>query len=106
MIQITDNAAAQINRLKKQQNTDLFLRLSVNGGGCSGFQYTFTVDIIKTIDDITFEHNGADVVVDNVSLSLLEGAVVDYQEDMASSKFVIRNPNAASSCGCGNSFSI
>jgi iron-sulfur cluster insertion protein len=106
MIQLTDNAAAQINRLKQQQDADVFLRLSVNGGGCSGFQYTFTLGTIKTADDIIFEHNDAQVVVDNVSLSLLEGALIDYEEDMASSKFVIKNPNAASSCGCGNSFSI
>jgi iron-sulfur cluster insertion protein len=106
MIQRTDNAAAQINHLKKQQNADLFLRLSVNGGGCSGFQYTFTVDTTQTADDVAFAHNNAQVVVDNVSLSLLEGAIIDYEEDMASSKFVIKNPNAASRCGCGNSFSI
>lgn len=106
MIQLTDNAAARIHGLKKQQDADLFLRLSVNGGGCSGFQYTFTLDTIKTMDDIIFEHKDAQVVVDNISLSLLEGAIIDFEEDMASSKFVIKNPNAASSCGCGNSFSI
>lgn len=107
MIELTPAAAKRILVLQeKEKNNALFLRLSVHGGGCSGFQYTFTLDTEKTDDDVVFSDHGVSVVIDNISLGLLDGAVVDYQEDMTSSKFIIKNPNASSSCGCGNSFSI
>ena len=107
MIEITQEAANRINELKEEQeNPSLFLRLSVNGGGCSGFQYTFTLDSEKTGDDETYTQSNAEVVVDNVSLSLLNGAIIDFEDEMAGSKFIVKNPNATTSCGCGNSFSI
>lgn len=107
-IQITDAAASQVANLIKQENEEsaLSLRISVTGGGCSGFQYNFTLDDAKTPDDHIFEKNGIEVVVDAVSLSLLSDAIIDYTEDLTSSQFVIKNPNATSSCGCGNSFTI
>jgi iron-sulfur cluster insertion protein len=82
------------------------LRIAVSGGGCSGFQYGFTFDEEKNEDDVVFERDGVVVVVDEVSLDLLAGAEVDFVEDLMGASFQIKNPNAASSCGCGNSFSI
>ena len=82
------------------------LRITVSGGGCSGFQYGFTFDPARNEDDRLFERDGAQVVVDEVSLELLNGSEIDYVEDLAGASFAIRNPNAASSCGCGNSFSV
>lgn len=105
---ITDSAAERILiLLNAEANRDnLRLRINIYGGGCSGFQYHFTLDNQKLDDDIIFAHNGAEVIVDETSLGLLEGSVLDYVEDMVASAFVIKNPNAAASCGCGNSFSI
>jgi iron-sulfur cluster insertion protein len=104
---ITDSAARRIAALKAQEEAgDAFLRIAVSGGGCSGFQYGLTFDEDKNPDDVVFEHGGVRVVVDEVSLDLLNGAEVDFVEDLMGASFQIRNPNAASSCGCGNSFSI
>jgi iron-sulfur cluster insertion protein len=107
-IQITDNAAQQVAHLiaQEQTNSPLSLRISVSGGGCSGFQYHFTLDDSKTPDDLIFDKNGIEVVIDALSLSLLSDAVIDYTQDLTSSQFVIKNPNATASCGCGNSFSL
>lgn len=104
---ISDAAAARILYLLSQENDqNQRLRLSISGGGCSGFQYHFLFDDEKLIDDHVFDHAGAHVIVDDVSLGLLKGSILDYVEDLASASFVIKNPNAASSCGCGNSFSV
>src|SRR5438034_11151162 len=104
---ITDSAARRIAALKAQEAAEgAFLRLAVSGGGCSGFQYGLTFDDQTSPDDIVFEHGGVTVVVDEVSLDLLNGAEVDFVEDLMGASFQIKNPNAASSCGCGNSFSI
>jgi iron-sulfur cluster insertion protein len=105
---ITDSAARRIAALKAQEEAEegAFLRIAVSGGGCSGFQYGLTFDNETNADDIVFEHGGVRVVVDDVSLDLLNGAEVDFVEDLMGASFQIRNPNAASSCGCGNSFSI
>jgi iron-sulfur cluster insertion protein len=105
---ITDNAAKRIlTLLSTEPNKDsLRLRISISGGGCSGFQYHFTLDDQKLDDDVIFIHNEAEVIVDETSLGLLEGSVLDYVEDMVASTFAIKNPNAAASCGCGNSFSV
>jgi iron-sulfur cluster insertion protein len=104
---ITDSAARRIAALKAQEEAgDAFLRIAVSGGGCSGFQYGLTFDEDKNPDDVVFEHGGVRVVVDEVSLDLLNGAEVDFVEDLMGASFQIRNPNAASSCGCGNSFSV
>jgi iron-sulfur cluster insertion protein len=106
-IVVTENAARRIAMLKVQENAeDAFLRIAVSGGGCSGFQYGLSFDDQRNDDDVVFERDGVGIVVDDVSLGLLNGAEVDFVEDLMGASFQIRNPNAASSCGCGNSFSI
>jgi iron-sulfur cluster insertion protein len=107
-IGITESAARRIAALLKQEEqTDAaFLRITVSGGGCSGFQYGLSFDEQKNPDDLVFERDGVQVVVDDVSLDLLNGAEVDFVEDLMGASFQIKNPNAASSCGCGNSFSV
>ena len=106
-IVVTENAARHIAALRTQEEADgAFLRIAVSGGGCSGFQYGFTFDDQRSDDDFVFERDGIAVVVDDVSLGLLNGAEIDFVEDMMGASFRINNPNAASSCGCGNSFSI
>ena len=106
-IVLTDNAVRRIALLKEEeQASDTFLRIAVSGGGCSGFQYSFSFDEERHEDDVVFEKDGITVVVDEVSLGLLDGAEIDFVEDLMGASFQIRNPNAASSCGCGNSFSI
>jgi iron-sulfur cluster insertion protein len=104
---LSESAARRVAELKKQENVPgAFLRLAVSGGGCSGFQYGFSFDEEHRPDDAVFERDGVQLVVDAVSLELVRGAEVDFVEDMMGAAFQVRNPNAASSCGCGNSFSI
>jgi iron-sulfur cluster insertion protein len=103
---ISNAAAERIETLLQQEPTALFLRIRVSGGGCSGFQYHFVLDETTTPDDQVFEKNAAKIAIDDISLGLLNGSEIDFVEDLAASSFVIRNPNAASSCGCGNSFSL
>ena len=104
---VTENAARRIAALKVQEQAEnAFLRIEVSGGGCSGFQYGLKFDDQRNEDDVVFERDGIGVVVDGVSLDLLDGAEVDFVEDLMGASFRINNPNAASSCGCGNSFSI
>jgi iron-sulfur cluster insertion protein len=106
-ITVTESAAKRIAALKVQEDaTDAFLRIAVSGGGCSGFQYGISFDDEKNPDDFVFERDGIAVIVDDTSLDLLNGAEVDFVEDLMGASFQIKNPNAASSCGCGNSFSI
>ena len=106
-ITISDSAARRITALKAQEAAEgAFLRIAVSGGGCSGFQYGLSFDEETSPDDVVFEHGGIRVVVDDVSLELLNGSEIDFVEDLMGASFQIRNPNAASSCGCGNSFSI
>ncbi len=106
-IVLTESAARRIAMLKAQEQAEnAFLRIAVSGGGCSGFQYGLSFDDQRNDDDFVFERDGIVVVVDDVSLGLLNGAEVDFVEDLMGASFQIRNPNAASSCGCGNSFSI
>ena len=106
-IVVTENAARRIAALRIQEEAQkAFLRISVSGGGCSGFQYGLSFDEQRNADDFVFERDGVAVVVDDVSLGLLNGAEVDFVEDLMGASFRINNPNAASSCGCGNSFSI
>jgi iron-sulfur cluster insertion protein len=103
---ITESAAKRILALReKENNPKLMLRLTVLGGGCSGFQYELGFDDKLAADDITFEKNGAVLVTDPVSMQFLQNAEIDYVQDMIKSSFKIKNPNAAASCGCGNSFS-
>jgi iron-sulfur cluster insertion protein len=106
-IVVTENAARRIALMQVREGAlGAFLRIAVSGGGCSGFQYGFSFDDRRNADDFVFERDGVAVVVDAVSLGLLSGAEVDFVEDLMGAAFQIRNPNAASSCGCGNSFSI
>ncbi|HVM86487.1 MAG TPA: iron-sulfur cluster insertion protein ErpA [Candidatus Binatia bacterium] len=104
---LTASAAKRIGELIAQEgDTSLMLRLSVSGGGCSGFQYGFSFDNATQSDDHLFERDGVKMVVDDTSLDLLAGAEVDFVEDLVGSAFQVRNPNATSSCGCGSSFSV
>ena len=106
-ITISESAAKRVAFLKVQENaTDAFLRIAVSGGGCSGFQYGFSFDDTRQDGDQVFERDGVQVVVDDTSLGLLNGAEIDFVEDMMGVSFQIKNPNADSSCGCGNSFSV
>jgi iron-sulfur cluster insertion protein len=104
---VSESAAKRIAALKIQEDAaDAFLRIAVSGGGCSGFQYGISFDDQKNPDDFVFVRDGIAVIVDDTSLDLLNGAELDFVEDLMGASFQIKNPNAASSCGCGNSFSI
>jgi iron-sulfur cluster insertion protein len=104
---MTESAAKRIGELIAMEgDASLMLRLSVSGGGCSGFQYGFSFDNATQPDDHLFERNGVKMVIDDTSLDLLAGAEVDFVEDLVGSSFQVKNPNAASSCGCGSSFSV
>ncbi len=103
----TDNAAAKVKDLIAEEgNPDLKLRVFVTGGGCSGFQYGFTFEETTAEDDTTLEKNGVTLLIDPMSFQYLVGAEIDYTEGLEGSQFVIRNPNATSTCGCGSSFSV
>lgn len=107
VVNVSDSALAKVKSLVEEEgNPDLKLRVYVTGGGCSGFQYGFTFDEVVAEDDSIVERDGIKVVVDAMSYPYLIGAKVDYEEGLQGSKFVIQNPNAASTCGCGSSFSI
>jgi len=104
---LTESAAKRIAWLIAQEgDAGLMLRLSVSGGGCSGFQYGFSFDNARQADDHQFERDGVKMIIDDTSLDLLSGAEVDYVEDLVGSSFQVKNPNAASSCGCGSSFAV
>lgn len=105
-VQLSERAAKRINALLASEAKGAALRVGVGGGGCSGFQYTYSVEAAPCAEDVTIERDGAKVVVDPVSLSYLSGARIDYVEDLMGQSFRIENPNAASSCGCGASFSL
>ena len=103
----TDNAAAKVKQLIDEEgNLDLKLRVFVTGGGCSGFQYGFTFDEAVSDDDTTMQKNGVTLLIDPMSLQYLGGAEIDYQEGVEGAQFVIKNPNAQTTCGCGSSFSV
>ena len=104
---ISDRAAKRVAKLIAQESGDgLMLRVSVSGGGCAGFQYGFSFDDKVQAADLLFEQHGVKVVIDDMSLDLLNGSEIDFVEELAGASFQIRNPNATSSCGCGTSFSI
>ena len=103
----TDSAANKVKELIIEEgNPDLKLRVFVNGGGCSGFQYGFTFDEILNDDDTVMEKDGVMLLIDPMSYQYLVGAEIDYTEGLEGSQFVIRNPNATSTCGCGSSLSV
>ena len=104
-VSITKNAADKIINLLDEENQGMKMRLSISGGGCSGFQYGFEFDSDYGDDDIIFNENGAELVVDKVSIMYLNGSIVDFEDKLMESSFKVNNPNAASSCGCGTSFS-
>lgn len=103
----TDNAAAKVKQLIEEEgNSELNLRVFISGGGCSGFQYGFSFDESINEDDTVLEKNGVKLLVDPMSFQYLIGAEIDYQEDLKGAQFIIRNPGASSTCGCGSSFSV
>jgi iron-sulfur cluster insertion protein len=104
MVQITDKAFTQIRQIMIEEDTTEALRVFVQGGGCSGFQYGFTFDENQADDDFMIEQDGVKVLVDAMSMTYLEGAEIDYKKDLTSAQFVIKNPNATNTCGCGSSF--
>jgi iron-sulfur cluster insertion protein len=102
----TDSAANKVKQLIEEEgNADLKLRVFVTGGGCSGFQYGFTFDEVVNEDDTVMNKNGVQLLIDPMSFQYLVGAEIDYTEGLEGSQFVIKNPNATTTCGCGSSFS-
>lgn len=103
----TESAADKVRQLIEEEgNPALKLRVFINGGGCSGFQYGFTFDETVNDDDMITEKNGVQLLVDSMSYQYLVGAEIDYQENIQGAQFVIKNPSASSTCGCGSSFSV
>jgi iron-sulfur cluster insertion protein len=106
-LSLSDNAALRLQALiAKEGKAGLKLRVSVSGGGCSGFQYHFDLDDKTNDDDLVVEKNGVAAVIDNMSLMYLLGSEIDFVESLSGSAFSVRNPNATSSCGCGTSFAV
>ena len=102
----SDSAAGKVKQLIEEEgNPELKLRVFVTGGGCSGFQYGFTFDEVQNEDDSVMEKNGVKLLIDPMSVQYLTGAEIDYREGLDGAQFVIRNPNAQTTCGCGSSFS-
>jgi len=105
MITITDSATVKLKDiLAEENNPDLKLRIFVQGGGCSGMSYGFTLDEVANEDDFTLDESGVQVLVDSMSMQYLTGASIDYKEDLMCATFSISNPNAQTTCGCGSSF--
>ena len=106
-ISLSDSALRKVRQLlEDEDSTDLKLRVFISGGGCSGFSYGFTFDDDVAEDDAVFERDGVTLLVDSLSYEYLLGSQVDYKEDLSGAQFVDTNPNAASTCGCGNSFAV
>ncbi len=105
-ITLTERAARRIGEIMAREPHGSKLRISVNGGGCSGFQYAFDVEREQQEDDLVVERDGAAVLVDQVSLQYLDGSVIDFVDDLIGQSFKIENPQATASCGCGTSFSL
>jgi len=104
---LTDAAASKVKALVEEEgNPDLKLRVFVTGGGCAGFQYGFTFDELPAEDDSIISNQGASLIVDPLSFQYLEGAQVDYTEGLEGSRFIVSNPSASTTCGCGSSFSV
>jgi iron-sulfur cluster insertion protein len=107
MVEITDSAKTKITELLKEENDPtLKLRTFVQGGGCSGFQYGFTFDSDQNDDDWEFELGEYKMLIDSMSMQYLQGAVIDYKDDLMGASFSIKNPQATTTCGCGSSFSV
>ena len=104
-VTVSPRAAKRIAAIIAAEGRPTMLRLAVTGGGCSGFQYGFTFDEVKNDDDTAMEKNGVTLLIDAMSYQYLVGAEIDYSEGLEGAQFVIKNPNATSTCGCGSSFS-
>jgi iron-sulfur cluster assembly accessory protein len=105
-VELSDAAAARILHILAGEPAKIALRVSVEGGGCSGFSYKFDLVEDRAEDDVAIEKNGATVLIDDLSLVYMGGSVIDFVDDLMGQSFQIRNPNAVASCGCGTSFSI
>lgn len=105
-VTLSERAARRIVKILSKEPTGTALRVSVSGGGCSGFQYGFDLSQVRDADDIVVERDGAVVVIDPVSLPYMGGSEIDFVDDLIGQSFQIHNPNATASCGCGTSFSI
>jgi iron-sulfur cluster assembly accessory protein len=103
---VTDRAFARISQVLRNEPAGTMLRVAVNGGGCSGFQYAFEMDRSRNADDLVLQQGGATVLVDEASLGLLAGSTLDFVDDLIGQSFKVTNPNATSSCGCGTSFAL
>lgn len=107
MVELTESAITKISEiLAEENNPNVKLRTFVQGGGCSGFQYGFTLDEEQSEDDFIINKSGITVLIDSMSMQYLTGATIDYKEDLMASSFVINNPLAQSTCGCGSSFTV
>ncbi|GGC69277.1 heme biosynthesis protein HemY [Chelatococcus reniformis] len=105
-VSMTERAARRIHQVLKAEPVGSALRISVNGGGCSGFQYAFDIAHGREADDLVIERDGVEVLVDPTSLEFMQGSVIDFVDDLIGQSFKIENPNATASCGCGTSFSV
>jgi iron-sulfur cluster assembly accessory protein len=105
-VTLSDRAARRIASILAKEPGGTALRVSVSGGGCSGFQYGFDLDKTRAEDDLILERNGAVVLIDSVSLPFVGGSEIDFVDDLIGQSFQVKNPNATASCGCGTSFSI
>jgi iron-sulfur cluster assembly protein len=105
-ITLSESAASQINAIMAKQGTTRYLRVAVEGGGCSGFQYKFEFADTPNDDDLVLERDGARVLIDEMSQEFLSGSEIDYTRELIGSAFKIHNPNAVAACGCGTSFSV
>jgi len=105
-MRVSPSAAARINAITASEAQNKLLRISVEGGGCSGFQYKFDLVPTSAPDDLVIEKEGATVLVDPISLPFLEGAELDYVQELIGASFQVKNPNAQASCGCGTSFTV
>ena len=105
-LDLTPSAAARVAAIAAKQGKPAILRLSVEGGGCSGFQYRFGLADVVEAEDLTVERDGVTLVVDDVSIDLVRGSAVDFVSDLGGQAFKVTNPNATAGCGCGTSFSV
>lgn len=105
-ITLTDNAKRKVKELLKDENNNMKLRVYITGGGCSGFEYGFTLDDKENADDIIFEKEESPTIIDPLSLQYLFDSTIDFLEGLEGSRFVIKNQNATTTCGCGSSFSV
>jgi len=105
-VTVTERAALRIGEILRQEPTGAMLRVSVAGGGCSGFKYKFDTEHAKAEDDMVIERAGATVLIDPVSLNYMAGSEIDFVDDLIGSSFKVNNPNATASCGCGTSFAL